>query len=213
MTVVIRAFAGIGSRTTPPEALSLLRRASQLLVDGGWTCRTGGAEGADTACETGALEALQDDLRGGPEPATHGRLEVYLPWPAFGRGREWYRAAAADPLLGPLNLTLQTEPTPEAVALAGRVHPAWGACSGPARLLHGRNSHQVLGADLKSPVSVVLCWTPDGADGSPEHPVTRATGGTGQALRLASLRKIPVLNVQRPEHRARVEAKLPADRI
>lgn len=208
----LRAFAGVGSRSTPPDMLSLLRRASQFLVEQGWTCRTGGAEGADTACEQGALEALEDDLLVGPEHATHGALEVYLPWPAFGRGDRWYRQVRHRAHDGELNVTCLAQPTPEAVRLASTVHPAWAACSGPAQKLHGRNSHQVLGSDLRSPVSVVLCWTPDGADGT-TIPVTRETGGTGQAIRLAALRKIPVLNLQQPAHRDRVLAKLPKDRI
>ena len=26
-----------------------------------------------------------------------------------------------------------------------------------------RNVHQVLGADLKTPVKMIICWTPDGS--------------------------------------------------
>jgi hypothetical protein len=207
-----RAFAGIGSRSTPADMLRLLRLASRWLVETGWVCRTGGAAGADTACEEGALLALEDDTRVGPEHATGGGLEVYLPWPRFGRGLDHYRRLADHPD-GGLNLTAYPSPTHEAVDLASTVHPNWAACTPAARLLHGRNSHQVLGRDLRSPVGSVLCWTPDGADGSPEHPVTRDTGGTGQALRLAARLGIPVLNLQRPEHRARVLAKIPGDRV
>jgi len=196
----VRAFAGIGSRATPPDVLELLRLAAQFLVSEGWVCRSGGAAGADQACEDGAIEALADHPAG-------GRLEVYLPWLGFGRGLPWY-GETRDAALPPLALDCQAQPTPEAVALAATTHPNWAACSPAARKLHGRNSHQILGADLRSPVSSVVCWTPDGADGSPDFPITAATGGTGQALRLAHRLSIPVFNLQRPEHRARVLARL-----
>jgi hypothetical protein len=210
--VLLRAFAGIGSRATPADALDLLRMAAQHLVDEGWTCRSGGADGADTACETGALAALYDDLSVGPEHATRGALEVYLPWGTFGRGADWYAYRARYPA-GALNLRVYTGPTQAAVALAAAAHPAWGACSPAARKLHGRTSHQLLGRDLRSPVACVLCWTPDGALGTPEAPVTRETGGTGQAIRLAAARGIPVMNLARPDHRARVLAKISPPRL
>jgi len=49
-----------------------------------------------------------------------------------------------------------------------------------------------MGVDLKTPVSFVLCWTPDGAETTtdPDH-----TGGTGQAIRIANANAIPVFNL------------------
>lgn len=195
---LLKAFAGIGSRETPQDARDLLYCASQWLVAHGWTCRTGGARGADDACEDGALAALEDDRL--HPPSCGGGLEVYLPWPTFGRDSWHYQEIYQLP-----GVTVRTFPTDDAVALASTVHPAWSGLRQGARKLHGRNSHQVLGYDLRSPVSMVLCWTKDGADGTPQFPVTSETGGTGQALRLAALRGIPVLNIARPDHRATVE--------
>lgn len=95
-------------------------------------------------------------------------------------------------------------PSAEAFELAARVHPAWDRCSGRVRALHARNSHEILGADLARPSNFVVCWTPDGSlDGA-----GREAGGTGQALRIAALHSIPVFNLRRPEHRARVERYL-----
>lgn len=64
-------------------------------------------------------------------------------------------------------------------------HPKWSACDHGARLLHARNSLILLGDDLGSPVDFVLCWTKDG----------KATGGTGQGLRIAKDWNIPVFNM------------------
>jgi hypothetical protein len=95
--------------------------------------------------------------------------------------------------------------SPEAYELGGRLHRAWhgrgwDALTEDARALLARDSHQVLGADLRSPAEWVICWTPDGGlDG--EDPRSQ---GTGQALRIAAHHGIPVLNLARPEHARRV---------
>jgi hypothetical protein len=96
-------------------------------------------------------------------------------------------------------------PAPQAYALAQRFYrgwdgPGWDALSETGRALLARDSHQVLGADLRSPAERVVCWTPDGGlDG--EDP---RAGGTGQALRIAAHHGIPVLNLARREHARRV---------
>lgn len=86
-----------------------------------------------------------------------GGIEIWLPWLGY-NGH-------------PSELT----PTAEAWEIAKKFHPAWNRCSMQARALHARNSHIILGADLKTPVEFVLFWTPDG----------KASGGTGQGLRIA----------------------------
>lgn len=68
---------------------------------------------------------------------------------------------------------------------AARYHPRWGKLNERAKELHARNSAIMLGANLDSPVDFVVCWTADG----------RASGGTGQALRIAEDLKIPVYNL------------------
>ena len=48
----------------------------------------------------------------------------------------------------------------------------------------GRNVHQVLGYDLEAPTDFIVCCTKDDEN----------QGGTGQALRIAYDRTIPVVN-------------------
>lgn len=93
--------------------------------------------------------------------------EIWLPW------------------LGWRGHTSKLVPTEEAFALAEHFHPAWHRCTEAARCMHARNMHQVLGRDLETPVDYVICWTPDG----------KASGGTGQAIRVAEHFRIPVLNL------------------
>ena len=92
--------------------------------------------------------------------------------------------------------------TQEALSIAGRLHPAWSRCSHYAKMLHGRNAFQVLGGDLKTPSNFVICWTPDGAISHEQR--SRETGGTGTAISIASTYDIPVYNLAREDHLARV---------
>ena len=85
--------------------------------------------------------------------------------------------------------------TPESLMLAEKYHPNWPACSEYARKLHARNGLILLGKDLDSPVEFVICWTKDG----------KASGGTGQGLRLATAYEIPVFNLFIKEHLERIK--------
>lgn len=68
---------------------------------------------------------------------------------------------------------------------ASRYHPKWGKLNQHAKELHARNSAIVLGEALDAPVNFIVCWTSDG----------KASGGTGQALRIADDLGIPVYNL------------------
>ncbi|WP_083386255.1 DUF4326 domain-containing protein [Acidithiobacillus ferrivorans] len=104
--------------------------------------------------------------------------EIYLPWPGF---NEHTGAGVID------------LPTAEARRVAALVHPAGDKMGDKVLAFMARNSHQVLGANLRSPVDFVLCWTADGCETEVRR--TRATGGTGQAIALADRWGVPVINL------------------
>lgn len=134
-------YTGIGSRETPDDVCDLMSSLAMKLRIRGFTLRSGGAKGADSAFEKGA-----------------GSLK---------------------------EIFTSSDATSEALELASRYHPNWGRCNDWARALHARNGFQILGRDLKSPTDFVICWTKDG----------KASGGTGQALRIAKDFNIPVFNL------------------
>jgi hypothetical protein len=72
----------------------------------------------------------------------------------------------------------------EAIELAKSFHPKWNNLSPTGKLLIARNGYQVLGKTLNDPSSFIIAWTLDG----------KLTGGTAQALRIASAYKIPIFN-------------------
>ena len=72
----------------------------------------------------------------------------------------------------------------EALESVGKFHPAPHKLDVNGVLFMSRNFRQIIG--LNSPDSqFVICWTHDGTD----------VGGTGQAMRIASSRYIPVYNM------------------
>lgn len=156
------AYAGIGSRATPPAVQSRMTKIANRLQLRGWILRSGGANGADLAFE-----------RGTTSPAAR---EIYLPWAGFNG-----------------NPSTLNAPTPEAFDIAARHHPAWSSLPKAVRALMARNAHQILGRTLDTPVLMVICWTEDGCEHADTR--TRATGGTGLAIALASSLDIPIINL------------------
>jgi len=153
---MLKWFAGIGSRECPNEAILLLKRYSSYLCGRhNYGLRSGGANGADSACEAGCNEV-------------NGRKEIFLPFKGFNKNKS--------------DLYIIT---PEALKMAEEYHPAWNRLTKTGKLLMARNCYQVLGPGLDDPVDFILCWTKDG----------EASGGTGQALRIAKDREITIYNI------------------
>ena len=126
------SYAGIGSRSTPPDVLASMTPIATHLAKQGWTLRSGGADGADMAFEKGC-------------DVVHGDKRIFLPWRGFNKN--------LSPLYTPHN---------EAFKMAARIHPAWHKLTRGGKALHARNCHQILGEALNDPVSLVVCWTPGG---------------------------------------------------
>jgi hypothetical protein len=154
-------YAGVGSRETPPPVLAQMKLMAQRLAAIGYTLRSGGARGADTAFESGATK------------------------------KEIFKADAA---------TAQTR------AIALEIHPRPKALADFAIDLMARNTNQLFGAALDSPVDFVLAWTPDGIESGAERSLQ--SGGTGQAIDMASRKGIPVINMNAPGWEARLEAAI-----
>jgi len=152
------AIAGIGSRETPGSILAEMVKIGQWCAVNKIQVRSGHAPGADQAFELGAAQFCT----------------AYLPWPSF----EEHIPKTGAGFIAPNNWT-------ELMLHAREFHPAWDRLGDGARKLMARNSAQVLGIDLKSPVQVVVCWTAGG----------RPTGGTGQALRIAAVHNIQIFNM------------------
>jgi hypothetical protein len=156
----MKYYAGIGSRETPKDICLYMTAIAKRLAALGYTCNSGGADGADAAFERGAVINRQ----------------IFLPWDGFNKRYidTLTKLHGNDSYLVP---SFNTD-------LVEKYHPKPSALSDEGWKFMSRNSYQVLGKDLKTPVEFVLCWTRDG----------KARGGTGQALRIAKDHNIPIFN-------------------
>jgi len=135
-------YTGVGARVTPGRILEKFERGNMMstlvkwgckLASAGFTLRSGGAEGADTAFEHGCN-------------LIHGNKEIYLPWKGFNNS----------------NSPLYYIP-PEAFEIAGDVYGAtWKFQKQAVKKFMARNMMQVMGIGLDEPSEFLLCWTPDG---------------------------------------------------
>ena len=55
--LISRCYTGVGSRKTPPEVMEQITGIAQWLSQKGMTLRSGGADGADTAFESGSMSS------------------------------------------------------------------------------------------------------------------------------------------------------------
>lgn len=160
----MKYYSGIGSRETPVDILEQMKHIALTLALKGYTLRSGGARGADSAFEIGC-------------DTVNGLKEIYLPWKNFNNNKSTRYTISSD-----------------AHDLAKKYHPRWDILSASAKKLMIRNCYQVLGYGLNTPVDFVVCWTNDG----------KASGGTGQAIRIANDYKIAVYNLYNKEDIARL---------
>jgi hypothetical protein len=180
-----RIYAGIGSRETPGDVLRTMKAFAARMFSFGYTLRTGGASGADSAFIEGVSTPAS-----GPN-----RCEIYLPWKGYRQG-EFSEEGAV----------LYCEPSKAAHKLASSFHPVWKSLPVGVKKLHARNAHIIFGPDVDSEVDFVVCWTRDGARNAKE--TNSGTGGTGQAIRMADAHQIPVINMACEEHVRIVRALL-----
>lgn len=132
-------YAGIGSRKTPEDICRKMFAAGKAMAKLDFILRSGGAKGADSAFESGALAAAGNE-------ESDVRTEIFLPFQRFnGHTSNRYGTTKA------------------ARIIAKEYHPRWDILSSLGRDFHARNVYQILGEDLHTPSDFVLCWTPNGS--------------------------------------------------
>lgn len=166
--MTVKYWTGIGARITPHRILTVMSRLGVALEERGYTLRSGGADGADTAC---ALSVVNKD--------------IYPPWNGFNNHKLYH----------PVSET--------ALEIAAKWHPVWNKLRDSEKLLMGRNVYEVLGHTLDTPSDFAVCWTPDGVITHAER--SKRTGGTGLAISVCEAYGVPVFNLQRPDHLARIQ--------
>lgn len=187
MAINMKYYTGIGSRSTPPKVIDLMREVAFTLAKDGWTLRSGGAQGADQAFEDGVINFLNDkDISGSKSNAC-----IYIPWKGF-KNTDIHSDIYVN------SDSISKEMKEFALQKASEIHPNWNACSKGAKTLHSRNIFQVVG-HLKKPVNskFVLFYAPISGDS--------ITGGTRTAVEYAKSLDIECINLFTEEGIHRIE--------
>lgn len=112
-----------------------------------------------------------------------GLKKYYLPWKKFGTVDELEMEIAS--------------PDEEAYCIAAHYHPGFNDLSPPVRAIIARTVHMLLGKDLHSPVSFLLCYDKYGYESSEKMKIKTTT--LGVMLSIAQDSRIPVFNIRREE--------------
>ena len=81
-------------------------------------------------------------------------------------------------------------------AIAQERHPAHERLHGHALDLYARNTNQVFGRNLDNTIDFVVCYTKDGCESHETR--SRDSGGTGQAIEMATRKGARAFNVKNP---------------
>lgn len=176
-------YAGIGSRNISSEISRVKMEFAYCMTIMGLKLYSGGADGSDTSYEVGAKAAYDELSKLHPEHYNSGEYQhamtIFLPWSGF-NGRCSGNGYTSVIHSGAEKLTRS-------------YHKGWDYLSQGAKKMMERNSMQVLSDTLNSPVRFVSAFTSDGVKTGAE--TSSKTGGTGQAIRIASDYGVPVYNM------------------
>lgn len=171
----MKVYTGIGSRDTPREIQNIMEKVAYAMASNGWTVRSGGAKGADSAFYRGWMRWANSHRE---EAKENPLAQIYLPWENFN--------GQTSSMIG--NVLVKSEHKLEkALEMAEKLHPAWEKCSPAAQVLHSRNCFQILGAKLNEPSKLVVFWAPE-KNGEVQ-------GGTATAVKLAKELGITTYNL------------------
>lgn len=115
-----------------------------------------------------------------------GEKEIFLPWKGFNGSRSQLYYI-------PQEVYEYSEPI---------FGSGWDYIKPSVKKLMARNAQQILGMNLDQPVLFVLCYTSDGCTTRRDR--SKKTGGTGQAIAVASTNNIPVFNLANADDERRL---------
>lgn len=214
-------YAGIGSRETPMEVLELMTKASTWLGARGYTLQSGGAIGADMAFEG---KAYPKTLTAGSYDVVNKKGKVVLKagevvkigskkytdaYYAFKDkatkgsivGSDWSEKVNVPNTKSFSSFDVVNNKFGNANkvrVIANELHPSSEGLNQWAEALMARNTYQIFGSNLDTPVDFVLFYAKEGKGIRPE-------GGTGQAVEMARLKGIPTVNMADENWRAKLQ--------
>ena len=137
-------YTGVGSRSAPSEIMSLMTSVASKLEQLDYSLRSGAADGADTAFESGVSNPMNK--------------QIFIAWNGFSN--------RYDSEEGVFNVKGQA--VVQAEEIASSIHPAWEKLSRGAKGLHTRNIFQCLGPTLNVPSKFLICYAEVDKHGTPK---------------------------------------------
>ena len=191
-TTPTMTYAGIGSRETPQEVLDVMTQAAKYLDDLGYTLNTG--KTYPTSLNDYFIKTVHKGNRQAAEEAfkakqaeTERLTKLYgnkVGMDEEGADRAFSAGASKKNLFSPMDKISDRE-----MKVGEEIHPNWSALSSGAAKLMARNSNQVFGAKLDTPIDFVIFYAKETT-----NPL-RPAGGTGQAVEMARRKGIPTINM------------------
>lgn len=128
-------YTGAGWRKAPTHVLEMFIVIGESLAKAGWTLRSGGSGGCDTAFEKGCRKV-------------NGTRQIFLPWYRFNQHDMKY----ADVLD-------KNFKTSDAYRLAREFHPTLDTADEYTKMLMCRNSYMLFGSRLDTPSDLLICYS------------------------------------------------------
>jgi hypothetical protein len=164
------SYAGIGSRTITDRESAIIQKVASELSKKDLVLYSGNASGSDINFQIGS----------------NSKCVIFLPWKDFNNQEYHVSRSLKSYVVG------DTQPGLHSVQ---EFHPNPSSLSRGGKSLMARNYHQVVGYDTFPQVSFVICC----ANYKSVDNMMQVDGGTGQAVRIANSKNIPVVNI-RSEH-------------
>jgi hypothetical protein len=161
------SYAGIGSRTITDREKAIIRKVASELSKKDLVLYSGNASGSDINFQIGSNK----------------KCVVFLPWEGFNTKEYDVSNSIKSYVVGHSGLGMQS---------VKQFHPNPTSLSNGGKALMARNYHQVAGYDTFPQVSFVICC----ANYKIVDNMMQVEGGTGQAVRIANYKNIPVINIR-----------------
>ena len=217
-------YAGIGSRETPIEVLELMTKASTWLGSKGYTLQSGGAIGADMAFEgkpyprvltAGSYDVVNKKgkvVLKANETVKIGSEKYADAYYAFTDkatkgsivGSDWSNKVNIPKVASFSAFDVTNNKfgnSSKVLNIAKELHTNPEKLTKWSEALMARNTYQVFGSNLDTPVDFVLFYAKEGKGIRPD-------GGTGQAVEMARLKGIPTVNMADKDWRVKLQEVL-----
>ena len=214
-------YAGIGSRRTPKEVLELMTKASAWLGERGYQLQSGGAIGADMAFEgkpyprvltAGSYDVVNKKgkvVLKANETVKIGSEKYADAYYAFTDkatkgsivGSDWSNKVNIPKVASFSAFDVTNNKfgnSSKVLNIAKELHTNPEKLTKWSEALMARNTYQIFGSNLDTPVDFVLFYAKEGKGIRPD-------GGTGQAVEMARLKGVPTINMADANWRKQLE--------